>query len=259
MPTSTSAVDITSGVDVSTAVEVASGVGVRTALEVASGVNLTSAVDVRVAVCDDHRVFAEALAAVLRTHDYQVAGVLQDPRHALDLLAVQPVDLWVMDLGFPDADGIEFTRKIREATPDVRVFVLTARSGPDVLRQAMAAGASGVASKDRSIDEVVRAIGRVAAGEMFCDDNLVRDALGLEADPDRAHARFLAGYLTRREREVLDLLVQGASTDAMSGRLRISRTTVRTHIQAVLNKFGAHSRLEAVAYAITNGIVDPPS
>jgi two-component system nitrate/nitrite response regulator NarL len=214
---------------------------------------------VRVAVCDDHRVFAEALAAVLRTHDYQVVDVLQDPRHALKLLADDPVDLCVMDLGFPDADGIEFTRKIRETAPDVRVFVLTARTGADVLRLAMAAGASGVASKDRSIDEVVRAIGRVAAGEMFCDDALLRDALGLDADPDRAHAQFLATYLTRREREVLTLLVQGTTTDAMAADLGISRTTVRTHIQSVLNKFGAHSRLEAVAYAITNGIVDAPS
>jgi two-component system nitrate/nitrite response regulator NarL len=214
---------------------------------------------VRVAVCDDHRVFAEALAAVLRTYDYQVVDVLQDPRHALKLLADDPVDLCVMDLGFPDADGIEFTRLIRESTPDVKVFVLTARTGSDVLRLAMAAGASGVASKDRSIDEVVRAIGRVAAGEMFCDDSLLRDALGLDADPDRAHAQFLAGYLTGREREVLALLVQGTTTDAMAGQLGISRTTIRTHIQSVLSKFGVHSRLEAVAYAITNGIVDAPS
>lgn len=213
----------------------------------------------RVAVCDDHRVFAEALAAVLRTYDYQVVDVLQDPRHALKLLADDPVDLCVMDLGFPDADGIEFTRLIRESTPDVKVFVLTARTGSDVLRLAMAAGASGVASKDRSIDEVVRAIGRVAAGEMFCDDSLLRDALGLDADPDRAHAQFLAGYLTGREREVLALLVQGTTTDAMAGQLGISRTTIRTHIQSVLSKFGVHSRLEAVAYAITNGIVDAPS
>ena len=213
---------------------------------------------VQVAVCDDHRVFAEALAAVLRTHEYQVEDVLQDPRHALKLLTEEPVDLCVMDLGFPDADGIDFTRKIREAVPHVRVLILTARTGPEVLRQAMEAGASGVVSKDRSIDEVVRAIGRVAAGEMYCDDNLLRDALGLQADPDRAHAQFLAGYLTRRERQVLDLLVQGNSTDAMATDLRISRTTVRTHIQSVLNKFGVHSRLEAVAYAITNGIVEPP-
>jgi two-component system nitrate/nitrite response regulator NarL len=213
---------------------------------------------VRVTVCDDHRVFAEALAAVLRGHGYDVTGVLQDPRHAVKLLAEDPVDLCVMDLGFPDADGIDYTRKLREAAPGVRVFVLTARTGPEVLRDAMAAGASGVASKDRSIDEVVRAIGRVADGEMFCDDTLLRDALGLDTDPDRAHAQFLAGYLTKRERQVLELLVQGATTDSMAADLQISRTTIRTHIQSVLSKFDVHSRLEAVAYAITNGIVTPP-
>ncbi|WP_432943038.1 response regulator [Kribbella sp. CA-253562] len=218
----------------------------------------TTGAPVRVTICDDHRVFAEALAAVLRGHGYDVTGVLQDPRQAVQLLTGDPVDLCVMDLGFPDADGIDFTRKLREAAPGVRVFVLTARTGPEVLRDAMAAGASGIASKDRSIDEVVRAIGRVAGGELFCDDRLLRDALGLDADPDRAHARFLAGYLTRRERQVLELLVHGTTTDAMAVELGISRTTVRTHIHSVLSKFDAHSRLEAVAYAITNGIVTAP-
>ncbi|WP_328990171.1 response regulator transcription factor [Kribbella sp. NBC_01245] len=221
--------------------------------------DLSVAAGVRVIVCDDHRVFAEALAAVLRGHGYLVADVVQDPRKALELLAAETVDLCVMDLGFPDADGIEFTRRIGETTPSVKVFVLTARTGPDVLRLAMAAGASGVASKERGIGDVVRAIGRVVAGELYCDDHLLRDALGLGADTDRAHAQFLATYLTKREREVLDLLVQGQTTDAMAGLLHISKTTVRTHIQSVLSKFGAHSRLEAVAYAIANGIVPPPT
>lgn len=212
----------------------------------------------RLIVCDDHRVFAEALATVLSGNGYHVVGVVSDPVKLLEMLRQGAADLCVLDLTFPDADGIEVAAQITALDPSVRIFVLTARTGAEVLRKAVSAGASGVASKERGIDEILTAIGRVAGGEIYCDDNLLRDALGLSG-PAQAQAHFLASYVTPREHEVLTYLVAGMTTEAIGRRMGISKTTVRAHVQAILSKFGVHSRLEAVSYAIANKVIEPPT
>jgi two-component system, NarL family, nitrate/nitrite response regulator NarL len=214
---------------------------------------------VRVILCDDHLVFAQALATVLDARGYEIVHVLDDPRKLVDLLREDVADLCVLDLGFPGADGIDITAQIAAVNARVRIFVLTARTGAEILRKAMAAGASGVASKDRGVDDILTAVSRVAVGETYADEELLRDALGLGAETSRTHAHFLASYVTPREREVLTYLVDGMTTVAISRTMEISTTTVRAHVQAILGKFGVHSRLEAVSYAIANGIVNPPT
>ena len=213
----------------------------------------------RVIVCDDHLVFAQALASVLAGHGYEIVDVLEDPVKLVEALRTDIADVCVVDLGFPDADGIDVVGQIVAVNAFVRVFVLTARTGAEVLRKAMAAGASGVASKDRGVDDILTAIARVSVGETYADDNLLRDALGLGAETTRTHAHFLASYLTPREREVLGCLVAGMTTVAIGRQMAISKTTVRAHVQSILGKFGVHSRLEAVSYAVANGIIDPPT
>ncbi|TWD80173.1 LuxR family two component transcriptional regulator [Kribbella amoyensis] len=212
---------------------------------------------VRLIVCDDHQVFAEALAAVLSAHGYYIAAVVNDPAQLLELLRQDLADLCVLDLSFPDADGLEVAAQIAALDPEIRIFVLTARTGSEVLRKAVSAGARGVASKERGIDDILTAIGRVAGGEIYCDDNLLRDALGLSATR-QSQAQFLASYVTPREHEVLTYLVAGMTTEGISRRMGISKTTVRAHVQSILSKFGVHSRLEAVSYAIANKVIEPP-
>jgi two-component system, NarL family, nitrate/nitrite response regulator NarL len=214
---------------------------------------------VRVILCDDHMVFAQALAAVLEHRGYEILDVLDDPHKLVDLLREDVADICVLDLGFPDADGIDITAQIVAVNANIRIFVLTARTGAEILRKTMAAGASGVASKDRGVDDILTAVSRVAVGETYADEELLRDALGLSAATSRTHAHFLASYVTPREREVLTYLVDGMTTIAISRKMAISKTTVRAHVQAILGKFGVHSRLEAVSYAIANGVVNPPT
>ncbi|MDX6237597.1 MAG: two-component system, NarL family, nitrate/nitrite response regulator NarL [Kribbellaceae bacterium] len=220
---------------------------------------MSEAPAVRVILCDDHMVFAQALAAVLEHRGYEIVDVLDDPHKLVDLLREDVADICVLDLGFPDADGIDITAQIVAVNAHIRIFVLTARTGAEILRKTMAAGASGVASKDRGVDDILTAVGRVAVGETYADEELLRDALGLSAETSRTHAHFLASYVTPREREVLTYLVDGMTTVAISRKMDISKTTVRAHVQAILGKFGVHSRLEAVSYAIANGIVNPPT
>lgn len=207
----------------------------------------------RVILCDPHLVFAEALAAMLRKHDCD-AEVTTSPDSALRAVAEVGADVCVMDISFPGEDGLEGTRRILAAAPGVKVFVLTAQTDPDTVRAAIDAGATGIASKQRGAHELIEAIERVADGETYCDPTLSEEAPG---NGERYDERFLADFLTSRERQVLEHLVEGASTRLIARNMGITFATARTHVQAVLTKLGVHSRLEAAAFAVRNGIVPP--
>ncbi|KWX00499.1 DNA-binding response regulator [Carbonactinospora thermoautotrophica] len=206
----------------------------------------------RVILCDPHLVFAEALAAMLRKRGCD-AEVTTSPASALRAAAAG-ADVCVMDISFPGEDGVEGTRRILAAAPDVKIFVLTARTDPDAVRAAIDAGATGIASKQRGVRELIEAIERVADGETYCDPTLSEEP---SENGGRYGERFLADFLTSRERQVLEYLVEGANTRRIARSMGITFATARTHVQAVLTKLGVHSRLEAAAFAVRNGIVPP--
>lgn len=209
----------------------------------------------RTVLCDDHKVFAEAMAVVLRAKDHQVA-VAHRPADVLPIVDQAEFDVCVLDITYPDADGIEFLATYTQQPHRPRVLMLTAQSQPNLLRRCLEAGASGVASKTRGIDDIIHAIERVHRGELHCDDSLLRESFGLTRNDQHQHAQFLASYLTARESQVLASLTEGRTTHEITEKLGIARTTVRTHIQSILHKLGVHSRLEAVTYAMTHNLLN---
>jgi len=212
----------------------------------------------RILVCDDHVVFAEALAVVLRGGGHSVTSTTS-VREALARAAVEAFDLVVMDLGFTsDRDGLSATRSLVGAHPEVRVLLLTATADRRLVGQAVDAGAEGVATKDQPLAEVLRAVSEVAAGGFYCAPHLLREALR-PPSPATDLAHLTASLLTPREREVLARLVQGATTSQMAEAMGIGPATVRTHVQAVLTKLGVGSRLEAVVHAVAHGLVEAPA
>lgn len=208
----------------------------------------------RLVVCDDHRAFVEALATVLAQRGHSVVATADTPARAIAACQQHRPDMCLMDLGFPDADGLDGVAAL--AHDGITVLVLTAQLDGAVVRDAFGAGAGGVVSKASSLDLLLTGIERVAAGEQYCDATLLRRVLGPQGRRDPA-AR-LAGYLTRREREVLERMVRGESTAAMCAAMGVSVTTVRSHVQAVLSKLNVNSRLAAVAFATAHRIVSLP-
>jgi DNA-binding NarL/FixJ family response regulator len=146
---------------------------------------------------------------------------------------------------------VELTRRFKRERPECKVVMVTAEESEEVLRRAIEAGCSGYLTKERRVDELILAIRRAQAGEATISPQLLTQLLRrLHADHTKP------GWdLTAREREVLALLAEGASNQAIAKQLGISLATVRNHVQSVIAKLGAHSKLEAVATGVRVGIV----
>jgi DNA-binding NarL/FixJ family response regulator len=199
---------------------------------------------VSILLCDDHLMFLESLRIVLerRGHDVETAT---SPEVAVRQLDAEDIPwLVVMDLSFPDANGIDGIRAVLEAAPSSRVILLTASIENGVTEAAIEAGASAVVNKAQPLMSVVEVIERTIEAESLRGPVVMTQGSPVD-DP----------LLTVQEREVLRLLVQGASTQQIARALNVASTTARTHIQNVLMKLGAHSRLEAASLAIRRGLV----
>jgi len=213
-----------------------------------------------VVICDDHRLFTDALSRVLTERDWNVVACATDPAHAVAAVATEQVDTCLMDLTFGDGDsGIEGITAIHTASSETKVVVLTASRDPLLIMRAVDAGADAIVFKDDDIDRIVEIAergGSEPAGRQLAKARRrdVREPAGVDRG---SSGRDLARFLTDREREVLDRLVHGESSKQVAGNMGIAYSTVRTHIQNILGKLGVHSRLEAVAFAVEHGLHVP--
>ncbi len=205
----------------------------------------------KVAICDDHAVFADSLALVLGESGHEVVGVVYDPGAALRLLRGTRTDICLIDMHFPTESALDSLPELTRAAPDTRFVVLTGSSDPEVLDAALAAGVRGFAHKGRQAREIVTLLDRVHAGDVVVDP---APGARRPARP-RTEAQRLAHYLTPREREVLTRLVRGESTATLARTMEITRSTARSHVQSVLTKLGVHSQREAVIAAARYGLV----
>lgn len=204
----------------------------------------------RILLVDDHRMVAESMVRVLgAAEDLTVVAVASTSAEGLRAAVDTSPDVVLMDYRLPDEDGIEATRRMRAALPDVKVLILTGHAEPAVLRDAIEAGACGLVPKTAGWSELLEAVRLAAAGAMVAPDLLLRRALAV---PEGS-----IGQLTPREFQVLQLLEAGRSNREISLELHLSLNTVRNHVQHVLDKLGAHSKHEAVAIARRQGVLRP--
>ncbi|HEV2360595.1 MAG TPA: response regulator transcription factor [Acidimicrobiales bacterium] len=209
---------------------------------------------VKVLICDDHQILAEGLAGLLRgRQDMDVVGIVGTSAAVIEQAAAKRPDVVLMDYELPDGDGVAATAAVKAAVPDTKVVMLTSYSDEAVLVGAIEAGCSGFLTKHKSAQEVVTAVRLAADGEALISPDMLARLLPRlrKASP----ADQPGADLTEREREVLSLLADGLSSEAMGARLYVSPNTIRNHVQNILVKLGAHSRLEAVAIAARTGIL----
>lgn len=212
---------------------------------------------IEVVIGDDHAVFLDALSAVLAQQGCVVTKALTLADTVGAVSERQP-DVCLVDRHFAaDGDGITAVGPIAAASPRTKVLILSADGSSDAIMQAMRAGAAGYVHKTRGVTVLKQTIDRVLRGEVVVE---VPSASGVSRQLVRQReALRLARHLTARERQCLELLVAGQDTAAMVGTLGVSAATVRTHVQALMNKLGVHSRLEAAAFAVQHGLVDKPA
>jgi DNA-binding NarL/FixJ family response regulator len=205
---------------------------------------------IRTVLVDDHPVFRDGLADLLRTApDIEVLAVGGTGEEAVELVARLVPDVLVVDLHMPGLGGVEAIRRILPARPDVRVLVLTMDDADALVVAAVRAGARGYLLKDSEPDDVLRAVRAVARGEAVFGAALAGRLAGLFAGPAQPFHR-----LTAREREVLGLVARGLGNAVIAERLGISPKTVRNIVSAVLVKLPAADRAEAVVLAREAGL-----
>ena len=206
---------------------------------------------IRVLIVDDHAVVRSGLTAfLLAFEDIELVGEAAGGKEAVRLSRQLQPDVVLMDMVMPGMNGAQATQAIREQSPQVQVVVLTSFPEEDLVEQAMQAGAIGYLLKDVTADELAGAIRAAYSG---------RPTLSLEAAQALAHAAThptgLGRNLTRREQEILPLLVDGLNNSQIAKRLKVSRSTVRFHVSNILSKLGVTSRTRAAALAVQHHLV----
>jgi DNA-binding NarL/FixJ family response regulator len=222
---------------------------------------VTDTKPVRVLLVDDQPLLRTGFRMVLGSEPgLDVVGEAGDGVEAVDLARRLLPDVVLMDIRMPRMDGVAATRTIVAARLPVRVLILTTFDLDDYVVGALRAGASGFLAKDVPAEDLVTAIMTVAAGEAVVAPRILRRLLDRFAttlpDPDAAPPRGLDS-LTEREREVLVQVARGLSNAEIARELRVSETTVKTHVGHLLTKLGLRDRVQAVVLAYESGLVRP--
>ena len=215
---------------------------------------------IRILLADDHEVVRRGLRALLETHPgWEVCGEAADGRAAVELAQKLAPDIVVMDIGMPQLNGFEATRQILERTRGIEVLVLSVHESEQLVREVIGAGARGYVLKSDAGRDLVAAVEALLRREPFFSPSValsVRAAALKVAGAKRPSLRP-AGGLTRREREVLQLLAEGRANKAVGKLLGISVKTAETHRARIMRKLGMKSLAELVRYAIRNGFIEP--
>jgi DNA-binding NarL/FixJ family response regulator len=204
---------------------------------------------IRVVVADDHGVLRDGLAGVISAQsDMELVATAANGAEAVDLCRSNAPDVVLMDLEMPVMDGIDATKAIVAEAPSTAVLVLTSFSDRRRITGALDAGAVGYLLKDASADDVVRGIRTAAGGGSPLDPRAARSLLDANSAPDP-----LAG-ISRREREVLGLLLDGMPNKLIARRLEISEKTVKSHLTSIFRAIGVSDRVQAILWVERNGL-----
>jgi DNA-binding NarL/FixJ family response regulator len=198
-------------------------------------------------LCDDHRMFVDALALALRARDHDVAATCSDLQALPGVLRQARPDLCVLGVQYGGRARPEVAEMVRASVPGISVLVLTGWPTENLWRLYDSRTIDGLVSKSVDIRTVDLAVRRVLAGEHLVE-GLTRPVPAASRGPDTEP-------LTAREREVITLLVDGVSTALMAESLGVSTNTVRSHVQNVLRKLGVHHRSKAAHRALELGLV----
>lgn len=214
---------------------------------------------IRILLADGHSLFRESVRVVLESEaDLQVVAEARDGFQLISEAELSRPDIAILDSSLPSCDGVRAARLIKERVPGCRMLILAEEEDQGVLLEAVEAGASGYLTKECPLSELIDATRAIHRGEIVIPCWMLGTLLGhlVRRRRDQDAARRRISRLTRREREVLALLSDGSDNEAIASALVISPETARTHVQNLLSKLGVHSRLEAAAFVMQNGILD---
>ena len=215
----------------------------------------------KILIADDHTLFRDSLRSLLTSHGFDVVGEAREGGEAVALARRLRPDVVLMDLSMPGLGGLAATRLISAEMPEVKVVVLTGSEEDAQLFEAIKSGAQGYELKNiesRALFDLLAGVGR---GEPGLTPLLAAKLLQEFARPPRPAAEAHdPDALTEREREVLELLVDGVTSNRkLAKQLGVSENTVKFHVRNILDKLHLHNRAQVVGFALRHGVVAPPA
>jgi DNA-binding NarL/FixJ family response regulator len=214
---------------------------------------------IRVLLADDQELVRSGFRLILDLADgIEVAGEARDGREAVRLAKELQPDVVLMDVRMPELDGIEATRRLRQAGLDARVLVLTTFDLDEYVYEAVRAGASGFLLKDAPREQLVTAVRTVARGEALLAPAITQRLIErFVARPPLDEAAPALAELSARELEVLRLVARGLSNAEIAAELVVGEATVKTHVARILRKLDLRDRVQTVVFAYETGLVQP--
>jgi DNA-binding NarL/FixJ family response regulator len=203
----------------------------------------------RILFADDHLMVAEALVEYLRD-SFEVVGIVADGAELLNATRNNPPDLIIADISMPGMSGMQVLRRLRAEGLKVRVLILTMHADPQLAREAMTAGASGYLLKDAACDELLLAVRQVLSGNIYLSSRLARQVVTSPSSPTAAES------ITPRQRDVLELIVEGLTMKEVGAALNLSRRTVETHKYGLMQKLGVQTTAALVQYAFEHKLLE---
>lgn len=207
---------------------------------------------IRILIAEDQQLVRQGFAALLKAEDVEIVGEVEDGSAAVEMSKSLCPDVVLMDMSMPLLDGIEATRRIKRAQPNVRVLILTVANCEHRVAEALTAGADGYALKRVGHEELMAAIASVHAGRGYLGPGLNGDLVNEYLSGGEAHS----AKLTAREAQVLRLIAQGLKNREIADSLSIAIKTVETHRTKIMQKLDLHNSAELATYAIRRGLID---
>src|ERR1700682_668226 len=214
--------------------------------------------NLRILIADDYELVRHGIRALLQSRrGWRVVGEAADGKEALEKTTVLKPDVGIRDIEMPKLDVLEVTRLIREATPNVKVIILTNDESHQRVARVLKAGVCGYVHKSDQAKQLVKAITAVSQGQVFFSSKV--SSLVLEVfrntRKESESPKLWQNQLSPRELEILRLLAEGKKNNEIAGLLGITARTVETHRAKIMIKLGLHSTRELIYYAIRNEIV----
>jgi len=213
---------------------------------------------IRVLIADDHAILRDGIRSILESQeDIVVVGEASDGAEAVEFVSNLQPDLVLMDISMPKTNGLEATRLIKERFPQVKVLILTQHDNREYIAPALGAGASGYVLKRSGRREMLNALRQVYEQGTFLTSNITQEVFQ-EYVPASRNGKEEEHHLTERERQVLQLVVEGKSNKEVAMELGISPKTVSVHRTNIMSKLDVQNTVELIRYATSNPLISLP-
>lgn len=210
---------------------------------------------IKILIADDHQIMREGLRSMLNQEpDFEVIGEAENGREALEIIEKTFPNVVIMDINMPDMNGTEATRQIHAKYPDTRVIALSMHSDRFYVSQMLKAGASGYLLKDCSKNDIIKAVRVVAKNKSYLSPEITGIIIEDYVQSNKPEKSEESIELTKKEREILQLLTEGKTSKEIASQLNIAQKTVEAHRVNIMKKLNIHNVAELTKYAIRHGI-----